>query len=205
MDFSKDRRQLELCLVNLLRLQYWAMTLSDKLQELSIDQDMQQLKSTYLETRLGAKVMISKTKMIGGGANANVFMLKGLQLKDCLADLLFYVDRSSKKKMKQETEDLIEALASIVEFDGLETTQDPSPRSELTLKMFTARKGVYVQRMLAERVVPLTEEMLRMFGPETKAKTTAIVREFYPKEVPARMHPKRQTQEDVGVVATAND
>jgi hypothetical protein len=195
MDSSKDRRQLELCLVNLLRLQYWAISLSDKLQDLNIDQDMQQLKSAYLEARLGSKAMIAKTKKIGGGANSNVFMLKGLQLKDCLDDLRFYVDRSSKKKMTEYTEDLIEALASIVEFDGLETTIDPSPRSELTLKMFSVQKGVYVQRMLAERVLPITEDMFRLFGPDAKAKTIAVVREFYPKEVPESLQRKQQPQE----------
>jgi hypothetical protein len=205
MDLSEDRRQLDLCLVNVLRLQYWAISLSDKLLELSIDQDMQQLKGTYLEARLGSKVMIAKTKKIGGGANANVFMLKGLQLKDCLDDLRFYVDRSSKQQMIRFTEDLIEALASIVEFDGLETTQDPSPRSELTLKMFSTQKGVYVQRMLAERVVPLTEDILRLFGPDTKAKTVQVVREFYPKEVPASLQQKQTTQEELTVVATANN
>jgi hypothetical protein len=197
LDTQKDRRQLDLCLVNLLRLQYWAIPLSDKLQNNT--DNTETLKSAYLEARLGAKVIVAPTKKIGGGANANIFMLKGLQLKDCLGDLQYYVERPSKKKMSQYQDDLLEALASIVEFDGLETTQDPSPRSELTLKMFTLQKGVYIQRMLAERVIPLTNDILRLFGPDTKSRTMAVVQEFYPKEVPASLS---RNETETAVVAT---
>jgi hypothetical protein len=183
---EKDRRQLDLCLVNLLRLQYWAITVSTKLQPSSdnVAANEETIKNAYLEARLGSKVMVAKTKKIGGGANANVFMLKGLQIKDCLDDLKYYAERSSKKQMSQYAEDLVEALASIVEFDGLETTQDPSPRSSLTLGMFNSEKQRYVQRMLAERVVPLTDDILRVFGPDTKARCTSILQEVYPREVP---------------------
>ncbi|KAG7353654.1 hypothetical protein IV203_003009 [Nitzschia inconspicua] len=199
---DKDRRQLDLCLVNLLRLQYWAMSVSDKLQRNK--EDVEKLKSSYLEARLGCKVIVAQTKKIGGGANANVFMLKGLQVKDCLDDLRFYVDRPFKKAITQYSDDLIETLASIVEFDGLETTQDPSPRSELTLKMFTPQKGVYVQRMLAERIVPLTDDIMRLFGPDTKSRTMTVVQEFYPKEVPESVSKKLQ-QEASGMTPMTTD
>ncbi|KAG7359826.1 hypothetical protein IV203_034924 [Nitzschia inconspicua] len=199
---DKDRRQLDLCLVNLLRLQYWAMSVSDKLQQNK--EDVEKLKSSYLEARLGCKVIVAQSKKIGGGANANVFMLKGLQVKDCLDDLRFYVDRPFKKAITQYSDDLIETLASIVEFDGLETTQDPSPRSELTLKMFTPQKGVYVQRMLAERIVPLTDDIMRLFGPDTKSRTMTVVQEFYPKEVPESVSKKLQ-QEASGMTPMTTD
>jgi hypothetical protein len=99
--------------------------------------------------------------------------------------LKFYAGKiSSKKLMDNYQTDLIEALASIVEFDGLETTQDPSPRSALTLQMYTDQKGLFVQRMLAERVAPLTDEIIRLFGPDAKTQAAYNVREFYPKEIP---------------------
>jgi len=84
----------------------------------------------------------------------------------------------------QLKDDLIEALASIVEFDGLETTQDPSPRSSLTLGQFNDRKAKFVSRMLSERIVPLTQELIDYFGAETRAQCEAYVREYYRSELP---------------------
>jgi hypothetical protein len=183
----RDRRQLELCLVNILRLQYWAISLSEDMKTVERSED--QRKRDYLEARLGSKVMVAVSKKIGGGATTNVFMLKTLQLTECLDDLKFYAGRmGSKKQMDEYKIDLIEALASIVEFDGLETTQDPSPRSALTLQMYTDQKGVYVQRMLSERVVPLIDDILRLFGPDAKSQSVDLVAEFYPKEVPTILH-----------------
>ena len=187
---NSNRRQLDLCLVNLLRVQYWAISLSNKMKN-EIDNnnnngDEERMKSAYLEARLGSKVIVAPKKKIGGGANANVFMLKGLQIKDCLDDLKYYAPStdSKKKKMNQSKDDLIEALASIVEFDGLETTQDPSPRSELTLKMYNPQKGVFVQRMLSERVVSIIDDIFRLYGPDSKSRSIGFVQEYYPKEVP---------------------
>jgi len=177
---QEDRRQKELCLVNLLRLQYWANSLSDKLQGSEISEK----KSVYLEARLGSKVMVApESKKTSGGATINVFMLKGLHIKDCLKDLTFYADRRSKKRMVQYADDLTEALASIVEFDGLETTQDPSPRSSLTLNMYNSQKAIFVQRMLGERVVPLIDDIIVLFGPEAKAQSELFIREYYPTEI----------------------
>jgi len=177
-----DRRQKELCLVNLLRLQYWANSLSDKLKGSEIS-DKERIKSLYLEARLGSKVMVAESKKTSGGATINVFMLRGLHIKDCLKDLTFYVDRGSKKQMAQYKDDLTEALASIVEFDGLETTQDPSPRSSLTLNMYNSQKAIFVQRMLGERVVPLIDDIIILFGPEAKAQSELFIREYYPTEI----------------------
>ena len=181
-DQQQDRRQKELCLVNLLRLQFWANTLSDKLQTTDIS-DEDSMKTMYLEARLGSKVMVAESKKIGGGANQNVFMLKSLHIRDCLEDLTYYVDRSSRRQMNQYKEDLIESLASIVEFDGLETTQDNSPRSSLTLTMYNSQKSIFVQRMLAERIVPLIGDIVRLFDPDARAQTEYYMKEYYPSEI----------------------
>jgi hypothetical protein len=182
--FEQDRRQKELCLVNLLRLQYWSNTLSENLKgssETSIDEEKR--KSLYLEARIGAKVVVAESKRISGGATLNVFMLKGLHIKDCCKDLIFYVDKGSKKQMTQYNEDLVEALASIVEFDGLETTQDDSPRSSLTLSMYNSQKAMFVQRMLSERIVPLIDDIIKLFGPNAKEQSESFMREYYPSEI----------------------
>eukprot|EP00531_Pseudo-nitzschia_arenysensis_P005030 CAMPEP_0116123842 /NCGR_PEP_ID=MMETSP0329-20121206/4965_1 /TAXON_ID=697910 /ORGANISM="Pseudo-nitzschia arenysensis, Strain B593" /LENGTH=269 /DNA_ID=CAMNT_0003617787 /DNA_START=66 /DNA_END=872 /DNA_ORIENTATION=- len=182
VDQQQDRRQKELCLVNLLRLQFWAEKVSDKLKEIDIDDD-ESRKKLYVEARLGSKVMVAESKKISGGATANVFMLKGLHLRECLDDLTYYADKSSKRQMAQYKDDLIESIASIVEFDGLETTQDDSPRSSLTLSMYNSKKSIFVQRMLGERIVPLTNDIFRLFGPEARAQTEYYMREFYPSEM----------------------
>jgi len=182
IDQQQDRRQKELCLVNLMRLQFWAESVADKLKELDAD-DVEGRKRLYLEARLGSKVMVAESKKISGGATVNVFMLKGLHLRECLDDLTYYADKSSKRQMNQYREDLIESIASIVEFDGLETTQDDSPRSSLTLSMYNSQKSIFVQRMLGERIVPLTNDILRIFGPDTRQEIEAIMKEFYPSEM----------------------
>lgn len=181
-DQQQDRRQKELCLVNLMRLRFWAESVSDKLKELDINDD-ESRKKLYIEARLGSKVMVAESKKISGGATANVFMLKSLRLRDCLDDLLYYADKKSKRQMDKYKDDLIESIASIVEFDGLETTQDDSPRSSLTLTMYNSQKSIFVQRMLSERIVPLTDDIIRLFGPEARAQTEYYMKEFYPSEI----------------------
>ena len=181
--FEQDRRQKELCLVNLLRLQYWSNTLSEKLKGSSETIDEEKRKSLYLEARLGSKVMVAESKRISGGATINVYMLKGLHIKDCCKDLIFYADKGSKKQMTQYSEDLVDALASIVEFDGLETTQDDSPRSSLTLSMYTSQKAIFVQRMLAERIVPLIDDIIKLFSPDAREQSELFMREYYPSEI----------------------
>merc|ERR1712137_981598 len=139
-------------------------------------------KSLYLEARLASKVIVSPMKPISGGATVNVFMLKSLSIKECLKDLQYYVDSSSKNKLSQLNDDLIESLASIVEFDGLETTQDPSPRSSLTLSMYNSQKAIYVQRMLGERVVPLVDAILSLFELDTVQQCKQYIIDYYPTE-----------------------
>ena len=181
---KKERRQLELCIVNILRVQYWARNLGDKLQYGDTEEER---KKAYLEARLGAKAMVADKKIkIGGGASLFVLTLKGLEIKDNLDDLKFY---AKTKRMDQYKDDLIEALASLVEFDGLETTQDPSPRYSLTLGMYNTEKNVYVRRMLTERISPLIDDIVSLFPNELKIQCESYVQEYYPNEAPKQAKP----------------
>ena len=190
-DNKKDRRQLELCIVTILRLQYWATNVVSKLQQLELGEEVddERKKKAYLESRLGAKVAV--TGKIGGGANGNVYMLGSLQIKDCLEDVQYY-GRSTKSPRVVEDliVDLVESLASIVEFDGLETTQDPSPRSSLTLSMYNDSKAIYVSRMLNERVIPLTQELVDSFGKDVKDRCNEYIVQYYPNELPPKIPEK---------------
>lgn len=184
-DDSRDRRQKELCIVNLLRLQYWARSTADTLE---FSEDVEQRKKVYLEARLGAKAMVAKKQKVGGGATPRVFSLVSLQIKECLRDLQYYSKNS--KRVTQINEDIVDSLASIVEFDGLETTLDPSPRSSLTLGQYNDRKALYIRRMLSERIIPLTQELVDYFGPDTRIQCEGYVKEFYPSELPPPPRPK---------------
>merc|ERR1712238_434371 len=135
----------------------------------------------------GAKAAV--TGKVGGGANTRVFNLASLELKDCLTDGKWWFARENKDNIRKQSsldtvaENIVESLASIVEFDGLETTQDPSPRSSLTLSMYNSQKAIFVQRMLGERVVPLIDDIIVLFGPEAKAQSELFIREYYPTEI----------------------
>ena len=180
------RRQLELCIVSLLRLSYWAETAAAALQ--SDNPDVR--KSRYLEARLASKALV--TGKVGGGANLNVFNLNSLQCKGCLTDLVGYAgdtgNKGDKRKMEDLQTDLLESLASIVEFDGLETTIDPSPRSSLTMAMYTDAKAVFVRRTLTERVIPTTNAIIRLF-PDVMSACEAYVQKTYSDELPPRLQP----------------
>lgn len=175
------RRQLELCIVSLLRLQYWAEATAQALQ-----QDTR--KSKYLEARLACKALV--TGKIGGGASLNVYNLNSLQLKGCLSDLVGYAGdqggAAAKRKVDEIQTDLLESLASVVEFDGLETTIDPSPRASLTMSMYTDTKAMFVRRTLLERVVPDVQALIKMF-PDVKSACEAYVKTTYADELPPRL------------------
>lgn len=176
---QRDRRQLELCIVNVLRVQYWARNIVDTLQNADNEE---QRKKAYLEARLGAKAMVADKKVkIGGGSSLFVITLRGLQMKEVLDDLRYY---AKSKQMDQYKDDLVEALASLVEFDGLETTQDPSPRSSLTMAMYNNDKSVYVRRMLSERITPLTDDIVNLFGQDERRQCLGYVEQYYPNELP---------------------
>jgi hypothetical protein len=168
-------------------------------------------KRPYLEARLGAKALL--TGKIGGGANSRVIELSGYQLRGCLEDASYWCSRDvtsggsggSKSEIRRmcntvlasASEDLVESLASVVEFDGLETTIDPSPRSSLMLGMYTKEKATFVYRTLVERVMPSCERLLGVFGNERRR----IVEEYVfrdhpdgvPREVLERMYGEKQT------------
>jgi hypothetical protein len=160
-------------------VQYWAMTVAYTLETCETEDER---KKAYLEARLGAKAMVAEKHKVGGGASGRVYSLAGLQIKECLDDLKYYA--TSSKQMDQYKDDLVEALASLVEFDGLETTQDASPRSSLTMGMYNSQKAVFVRRTLAERVTPLTQAIVGLFGPDVRVLCEGYVRQYYPSELP---------------------
>jgi hypothetical protein len=190
-----NHRQLELCVVSILRLQYWAQTVAFKLQTAkTIDERT----SAYVEARLGAKAIVAGK--IGGGASYQVFVLKSLQIRECLTDLQYYAAKNpsnNKKQTAQLAQDLVESLASIVEFDGLETTLDPSPRSSLTLSMYTDTKGNFVNRMLSERIVGLCQDIVRLLGPDTREVCDGYILQYYSSELPPNPKPPPKVVEDV--------
>ncbi|KAL9189639.1 hypothetical protein ACHAXT_009314 [Thalassiosira profunda] len=159
-----------------------------------------QRKQPYLEARLGAKALL--TQKIGGGANSRVLELGGFQLKECLEDAKYWCGELAKSNqlpgdappktakricandLAAASDDLVESLASLVEFDGLETTQDPSPRSSLTLASYNPQKGKFVYRTLLKRVVPSCERFLGVFGKEKMAAVAEYVRRDHGDEVP---------------------
>ena len=173
---GKERRQLDYCLVNLLRMAYWAESL---VQDLKTTDDQEKRKKLYLEARLGAKALV--TGKVGGGATNRVYQLSTLQLRGCLEDIAYY---GKSRKVSELYQDLLESIAAVVEFDGLETTTDPSPRSSLTLSMYNPQKSSFVQRLLSERVIPIAEQLFNSFDPDVKNRCKAYVASTYPNEVP---------------------
>jgi hypothetical protein len=172
---GKQRRQLDLCIVTLLRVKYWAQMASSSLQQVEPEE---RRKQHYLETRLAAKALVSQK--VGGGATFKVYTLSTLQFRGCLDDIAWY---SKSKEVTQLAQDLIESLAAIVEFDGLETTTDPSPRSSLTLSAYTPQKETFVRRMLSERVIPLSDGIVNSFDPAVRQRCDQYVQATYPNEI----------------------
>jgi hypothetical protein len=181
------QRQLELCIVSLLRIQFWAEKAVKDLQK----ESPETRKQRYLEVRLASKALV--TGKLGGGANYQVYTLNSLQLKGVLADLAIYAQekggKSERRKLEDLSTDLIEALASAVEFDGLETTLDPSPRSSLTMTMYNNDKAVFVKRLLSEKVIPIIKTLIRYFGSDVEKRCLEYVQRTYPTELPMEEKP----------------
>jgi hypothetical protein len=204
---GKDRIQLELCLITILRLRYWAeivaTNMSDKINKAPPSGMTDGMKGPYLEARLGAKAAL--TGKIGGGANLKVFALAKIQLRDCLVDIESWYndeytfsmkDKNTSKETKAEMkkkrlllqnaiEQVIESLASVVEFDGLETLLDPSPRSSLALSMYSNTKAQFIRRTLMERTLPNCETIVTSFGRDRANFCKRYVEDKYPDEIPA--------------------
>ncbi|KAL3777817.1 hypothetical protein ACHAWO_010753 [Cyclotella atomus] len=198
--FESNHRQLELCLVTILRTQFWAFNTAKSLQSklLSTSPSEDALaenvrKLPYLEARLGAKALL--TQKIGGGATNTVLKLASFNIKECLEDGMYWCNQLSKSNQLLDkrictndlmtiSDDIVESLASIVEFDGLETTIDPSPRSSLMLSMYNPQKGTFVYRTLTERVIPNCERYLEIFGEEKRILCLEFIRRDYSDEIP---------------------
>lgn len=201
------RRQLELCLVIVLRALCWVKFQSQLFDELSTlamknnnttsnDQEdlFQRKKMLYLETRLGAKAIL--TGKVGPGSTGKIYTLATLQLPACLIDLEWHAlqqqsstsSKSSNKALATRVSDwrqsFTEALASVVEFDGLETLTDPSPRSSLTLSQYNDNKANFVRRTLKELVVPTGIELIHAFGSEPLQRSLYYMEQYYASEIP---------------------
>jgi hypothetical protein len=177
---GEDRRELAFCLVDLIRVKYWVESLASRLD--AQQDDLASIRNLYVEARLGAKAAV--TGKIGGGANSQVYTIASLKFRESLDDLAWYAEKAKKKRAVQLKDDLVESLASIVEFDGLETTQDPSPRSSLMFNMFDSQKLSFVKRMLTERVLPTATALLKEFDDSILDLSLNYVSSNYPNEVP---------------------
>lgn len=201
---AKDRRQLELCLVNILRVKYWGQNLSVSLENSlrgnPTDWYIDAIKAPYLEARLGGKALL--TGKVGGGANGKVYTLASFQIKGVVKDIISYEEDiynselksastkeekmlSKQKRNTIETAgyDLIESLATLNEFDGLDNLQDPSPRSSLFLSQYTTQKSEFLLKLLQLRVIPSCDTLLDGFGAQMKDFVEKYVQVQYSNEV----------------------
>jgi len=200
---NDEHRQLELCLVTILRVRYWGENVSQRIQQ-KIDNGPVKtdlMKAPYLEARLGGKAAL--TGKIGGGANLQVYNLASFQVKGCVKDADSYFNDYYKKQLKSAASgddkgrlkvqksvfdnasvDIIESLAALVEFDGLENLTDPSPRSSLALTQYTDKKALYLKRILLERTVPACNTVISSFGTDEKRFVESYVAKTYPNEIP---------------------
>lgn len=165
-------------------------------------------KAPYLEARLGAKAAL--TGKVGGGANSQVYNMATWQLRGCVKDVIRYYQEYDPRQFRSVTlststtptkdeqaqwrrqrvlfdnavVEITESLAAVVEFDGLDNIQDPSPRSSLTLNQYTDQKAQFVQRTLLERTVPACKTVVGSFGTEKKILVEKFILANYPNEVP---------------------
>ena len=107
---GSDKRQLELCLVTILRTEYWAMNVAKSIDNKLLNPPSNNSTTTtsatnalvtedvkklpYLEARLGAKALL--TQKVGGGASSRVERLATYQLKECLADAKYWCGEFAK-------------------------------------------------------------------------------------------------------------
>lgn len=212
--FKDDRRQLELCIVNILRTQYWAMRVSASIDSSIRDKNYEEAKNFYLEARLGSKAIL--TGKLGSGSNYNVYQLANFQLRGCLKDTMLYCKDNEKQNAKQQrskkkeaapsfsrvcssreaedvAQEIIESFASCLEFDGLDNLEDPSPRSSLMRTQYTEDKAKFVVRMLTERSIPKCAQYLDLMYAlsnepnELKRTCSDYVQRNYASEIPSEL------------------
>jgi hypothetical protein len=176
---------------------------------------MRKQQQLYLEARLGAKAIL--TGKVGGGSTGRVYTLATLQVPGCLEDLDWWyasqsqsqrsstsittkTKRGSRLVVSELCRDFYESLAAVVEFDGLETLQDPSPRSSLMLQQYNNDKDIYVFRMLNERVIPIGQQLVQAFDPEVVQFCQAYIQEKYASEIPPPLQLQQQEQQQEKVV-----
>ncbi len=167
-------RELDFCLVQTARATAWAQPLSQQLKRSVEEASLQ--KTAYLEARLGAKALL--TGRMGGGANAAVYRLSTLQFTGCCNDLVnaYHANAQLLQTWREE-------IAALVEFDGLDSVLDPSPRSSLTLQQYNDKKRTFVQRQLEERIVPTGKRVMQQF-PERQARVQQYLQTYYADELP---------------------
>ena len=199
-----DKRQIEIILIAVLRTRYWIESVVRRI-ELMLQYAPQEgpsdsQKEPYLEARLGAKALV--TGRVGGGANARVYTLAQFELRACLKDGQYWAsergkEMGNKKALEREydiaSEGIVESLANVVEFDGLETTQDPSPRSSLMLSKYNQNKAIFVVRMLRERSIPSCDALVACFDGEARERSSKYIQEYYATELPS---PPKVLEED---------
>jgi len=181
---AETKRELSFCLATVLRVKYWAMLTVDSIKQ-TISDDATK---SYIEARLGAKALL--TGRIGGGANSNVYRLASFQLRGCLKDAPSAITSNKKQRQLEDlSESIIDSLASCVEFDGLESVTDPSPRSSLMENQYTSAKANFVKRLLNERLIPDCENFLKLGGGEDEMlkRVTDFVELKYTAEVPMKV------------------
>ncbi len=184
---AADHRQVELCIVTLLRVVYWAQYELQQIDTvlLSTTNDHDRQRAVYLETRLGAKAALTG-RITGSGATNRVYQLTTLQLSGCLLDLEWYSGKNGRNRVADVCQSFREGLASIVEFDGLDTLTDPSPRSALTMSQYNVDKLKLIRRTLNERIIPDGQTLVVAFGPDVYQRSYGYVQQYYSDEIPIR-------------------
>lgn len=165
---SSERRQLEVCLVAIMRVVLWAQSLERPLGP-----------QTYLQCRLGAKAIL--TGKIGGGSTERVVSLANLQVKSCLNDLQYYAE--NPRRYDDLRQDWVESIAGLVEFDGLDNLIDPSPRSSLALAQYTDKKAKFCQRLVDEKIIPVGNQLVQLFPATAISTSQRYISQYYPDEL----------------------
>jgi hypothetical protein len=193
---AADHRQLELCLVSVLRVLYWSQCQIEQIDDSMVSVDtgegaINRQRALYLETRLGAKAALTG-RISGSGATRSVYTLTTLQLSGCLQDIEWYgarTDNFRRNYVDALCTSFREGLASIVEFDGLDTLTDPSPRSALTISQYNVNKLKLIRRILNERIIPNGQKLVIAFGPEAYQRSNGYIMQYYSSELPGSLTP----------------